>query len=73
MRKVSSQKRIIICRIIENFFVKMRDAEPDKYIKCYMYGNCSGIIGAALAYGKIFKNIDQEWKTDNGTKELWTF
>ena len=21
------------------FFVKMRDAEPDKYIKCYMYGN----------------------------------
>ena len=46
------------------FFVKMRDAEPDKYIKCYMYGNCSGIIGAALAYGKIFKNIDQEWKTD---------
>ena len=39
---------------------------PDyrKYIKCYMYGNCSGIIGAALAYGKIFKNIDQEWKTD---------
>ena len=36
------------------FFVKMRDAEPDKYIKRYMYGNCSGIIGAALAYGKIF-------------------
>ena len=24
------------------FFVKMRDAEPDKYIKRYMYGNCSG-------------------------------
>ncbi len=21
------------------FFVKMRDAEPDKYIKRYMYGN----------------------------------
>lgn len=46
------------------FFVKMRDVEPDKYIKRYMYGNCSGIIGVALAYGKIFKNIDQEWKTD---------
>ncbi|WP_026522378.1 DUF4135 domain-containing protein [Butyrivibrio sp. VCB2001] len=48
------------------FFIKMRDTDPNKYIKRFMYGNCSGVVGAAMAYGKICDCLGEKDK-----KYIW--